>query len=504
MDSGQERKRSFDTAFVVDECHRLSKRVHLDPKDIKEDASLDGSTVTPSTAVADTDDNSTTLDITSMGTKTEVKGLISNTGSNTSREDVASQAPNPKETPLKASSPQGKPDFEKPLPVQSVAEHVNYDSVSSSIIVFGGIKTEPHLPETAADTKEISSHQAADSQPVACPLLQANSLDINKSANASSTKENVFSGVILSSPPSDSAKSHDTRPFVHEQGVSPRSILSTHGHINISTPRPKVSKSLASYQASTNLVMSSPTHPNVASQGRSQEKIHKPFRSPLLSKSREQNNMSSSDGHRTLDLGSKHRGTPVSADEMPKKRQVNRIKGSGTDAARAAFKSPLRVNQPSAPTRRVTPGSEIYALEQRAQLLRRAVEIKKSGEDEHLEELATKWRNVAKEIAWELWEIVKEGNTIGGHEINNFAGSVDGAMGSSGFKDDDAYSSGGKWSDSGNKTEDEGTEIGDDWEDEPRDDGPHADERNMGSMLKQLGIANETLGWNEDEGDFTS
>jgi hypothetical protein len=131
------------------------------------------------------------------------------------------------------------------------------------------------------------------------------------------------------------------------------------------------------------------------------------------------------------------------------------------------------------------------------------MKIKESGEDEKLETLVGKWRGVAKEVAWELWEVVKEGNFGEGIDCRVSAGlGAGGGFGPFGSGNgEDSQQKDWGWAAGSEEDATEGPNKGKAKEDED-DDGPRVEERSMGAMLRQLGIAQETLAWDEEEGDF--
>jgi hypothetical protein len=195
-----------------------------------------------------------------------------------------------------------------------------------------------------------------------------------------------------------------------------------------------------------------------------------------------------------------------------------------TPRAASQFKSPLSAAAASSSTIgsavRLTPN--IQALERRLQILKRAVKVRKDGEEEVLHGLVKKWREAGREVAWEVWGLVKDrgmgegGSTGRGDEWGKGKG------GKRGFED------GWGWSERGDqkklKVEERERNWG--WDVEPNRGGEAGEyamgedcemgeiqeeaeeeeeerrEGTLGTMLKQLGIDPETLGWNEEEGTF--
>jgi hypothetical protein len=82
-----------------------------------------------------------------------------------------------------------------------------------------------------------------------------------------------------------------------------------------------------------------------------------------------------------------------------------------TPRASAQFKSPLAAVAASGAgdrRRAVSASPNVQALQLRLQTLKRALKIRNEGEGEKLERLAQKWTDVAREVAWEVWSVVKD------------------------------------------------------------------------------------------------
>ncbi|KAJ7068049.1 hypothetical protein C8F01DRAFT_587987 [Mycena amicta] len=169
------------------------------------------------------------------------------------------------------------------------------------------------------------------------------------------------------------------------------------------------------------------------------------------------------------------------------------LKKHRTQRASAQFKSPLPTSASSSlPSVRQTPTIQI--LERRLQVLRRAVKLKQDGEEETLEALVAKWTEAGREIAWEVWGLVKDNETASGETGKR---KLDGSWG---------------WGEDTDSKRVKVEERNWGWDVAPvvvpeeraveaseEDDKP---KETMGSMLMRMGIALETLGWNEEEGEF--
>ena len=130
----------------------------------------------------------------------------------------------------------------------------------------------------------------------------------------------------------------------------------------------------------------------------------------------------------------------------------------------------------------------IQALQLGLQTLKRAVKIRNDGEGEKLEMLVKKWTDVAREVAWEVWSVVRDNV----REVSK----LDGGRG--------AFQNNWGWADEENKD----VVVGPDrpsgeGEVLSGDDEPPVPEDTMSAMLRKIGIDPSTLGWDEDEGEFT-
>jgi hypothetical protein len=196
-----------------------------------------------------------------------------------------------------------------------------------------------------------------------------------------------------------------------------------------------------------------------------------------------------------------------------------------TSKAASQFKSPLCDSAPALSSIRLTP--TIQALERRVQILKRAVKVKMDGEEDVLEGLVKKWTEAGRDVAWEVWGLVKDSERDGGDV--NASGSEWGEEKKGGMKR--GFKEGWGWDDNDAKKSkmDDGFERNWGWNverehgirsgsgdeeiygvmkngicrgEDLEDQEEEKREVTLGTMLRQLGIAPETFGWNEDEGEF--
>ncbi|KAG6900906.1 hypothetical protein C0993_004343 [Termitomyces sp. T159_Od127] len=175
-----------------------------------------------------------------------------------------------------------------------------------------------------------------------------------------------------------------------------------------------------------------------------------------------------------------------------------------TRRASTPFKSPLSADAiTKLAAVRMTP--TIQGLERKVQLLRRAIKIKDDGEEGTLLKLVKKWTEAGRDIAWEVWDLIKDNTSQDDKGWSSFTMQDSGTLT---FKD--------TWNlDDEMSRQEKGRNWG--WDVEPeRDmmkiykneilktstDDDNQLQNTLGAMLNQLGILPETLGWNEEDGEF--
>ncbi|KAI0700601.1 hypothetical protein BC835DRAFT_397088 [Cytidiella melzeri] len=303
-----------------------------------------------------------------------------------------------------------------------------------------------------------------------------------------------------------------------------------------------------------------PKRPTQASQKKQYRKLIKPFRSPLVNY---EDVLAGKDavytsGHsrsQSLDVPSASDRDDLSASEKPilteeplsdanlmptatKNRTANVAKPFrcpvsmssliATDPNGSASTSAGTFSTPSCSISGVQAAPTIQNLQARIQKLKQAIKIKAehNGDDDakKLEVLVTKWRTVGRDVAWLVWDTVKDlepgaGPGVlpakgGWDEGENPFGGVKGKRGGGGFGGgwgyDDGkagnrggFASGWGWDEKGGDGgKGDGGEVGSgeamDVEENEREVPAHT----LGTMLRHMGIDPDTLGWDEDEGDF--
>ena len=218
-----------------------------------------------------------------------------------------------------------------------------------------------------------------------------------------------------------------------------------------------------------------PRRATLASQKLSRKKLSTPFRSPLPTKSISANVVASISQREVL-------REQMVKELQPKYKVVHKPVSLGTQKtlvltsrAAAQFRSPLVKTLGHGPRPNVLPSQAIMTLERKLTTLRRAAKVKRDRDEGHLKRLATKWRDAAREAAYDLWSIVRD-LTTEGVEVRGRSSDV-----------------GWGW-----EERDERATSGNDAEEEYRTQR----ENTLGSMLRKLGIAPATLGWNDEEETF--
>lgn len=279
-------------------------------------------------------------------------------------------------------------------------------------------------------------------------------------------------------------------------------------------------KSSESLHATQMSLPPQPKRPTVAAQKLQHKKLTRPFRSPIVTDNKIIPNPvflseNAKDSRCTLHQEAEKEEIPQSTaipHAEPLETKDPKIKYR-TKRAASQFKSPLAAGseQPASHVR-LTP--TIQALERKLQILKRAVKVKADMSEDVLECLVRKWTEAGREVAWEVWGLVKDNATTDDWQENRGRSC----------ERKRPFEDGWGWDDGGDQKKlkaeeqerhwgwsvvpirpDEREEVttADSECDAVREDSfgghPHG---TLGMMLKQLGISPETLGWNEDEDLF--
>ncbi|KAF9534378.1 hypothetical protein CPB83DRAFT_332434 [Crepidotus variabilis] len=282
----------------------------------------------------------------------------------------------------------------------------------------------------------------------------------------------------------------------------------------VSSPVPIVAKQSAEtardpLEHQENVRVPGPKRSTLAAQKVQHKKLAKPFRPlTLVQPARPQEPMLSTafagspSGPNDADITSS-----LAASTPPAKMSDDKIKHRTTRAA-AQFKSPLSASMVDSDVDSARPTPNIQLLERKLQLLKRAVKARENSEEEELERLIKKWTEAGREIAYEVWDLVKDNvaNDSGGNPTQK-----------RGFQESWG------WEDAGDAKRLKTEERNWGWDVVPVDereaeqeaqeyeevgakrkfvDDEDAPRHNLGVMLRELGIATEVLGWSEAEENF--
>ena len=241
-----------------------------------------------------------------------------------------------------------------------------------------------------------------------------------------------------------------------------------------------------------------PKRPTIAAHRLQQKKLTRPFRSPVLPQAPK------------LESKPKASATDMRADAVlstPKEGDIQEHISSlvtldskikyRTARAAAPFKSPLSASNALDGSSLVRLTPTIQALERKLQILKRAVKVREDVQEEVLEGLVKKWTEAGREVAWEVWNLVKDNVSSDGGHGNSQSSKKRTLKGSWG------------WESPGDAKKPRGEEMERNWgwdvvpissrSEEEEEDAP---KHTLGTMLRQLGVAADTLGWDDEEGSF--
>lgn len=265
-------------------------------------------------------------------------------------------------------------------------------------------------------------------------------------------------------------------------------------------------------------MLPAPKRSTIASHRRQHKKLATPFKSPLMTK------------HATLDVqgkvsmgppavpadkpsttvfeaGQSHAYAPPSTKMFLSPTDPRKRRFTVTTRAAAQFKSPLSFismanSSSSLPQVRLTPNMQ--SLERKIQILKRALKVKKDNEEKILADLTARWTEAGREVAWEVWELVKNNgdsanepgsSNLGRKRSFNDSWGWDVQGDQKRVKSEDSWG----WSTADPTRETDETVILQDENAKPKieDEEEESIEYTLGTMLRRLGIDPATLGWDD-------
>lgn len=247
-----------------------------------------------------------------------------------------------------------------------------------------------------------------------------------------------------------------------------------------------------------------PKRATLASQNRQFKKLAAPFRPPLklpVVTDGLAQTMSHKEAESTIDAAPEASRGKIDIKGSSIHPFPLQHKASNTSRSVTQFKSPLvnRVLPAESRTIRLTPA--VQTLERKLQLLKRAIKVKEDKDEEVLTRLTTKWIESGREVAYAVWDATKD--------AGDFQGKATFVRRSYGWENTSKGNAPWGWE---NKPEDTGEESCSlDPSVAPRGAGRlslEAEEdddvgcNTLGTMLRQLGIAPEIFGWDDEKEAF--
>ena len=149
-----------------------------------------------------------------------------------------------------------------------------------------------------------------------------------------------------------------------------------------------------------------PKRATLAAQKFQHQRLSKPFRPPSVQKASK-----NVEREEASSMAVPTSTIPALQSSSLSEKMKERMKDRNAKAA-APFKPPLTLGGWKAGAA-VRPTPTIQALERKLQMVKRALKVKENSEEDILCGLIDKWTEAGREIAWELWGIVKENGEFG-------------------------------------------------------------------------------------------
>lgn len=245
-----------------------------------------------------------------------------------------------------------------------------------------------------------------------------------------------------------------------------------------------------------------PMRATLASQHRQFKKLAAPFRPPSkLPVAKDE--LTQTMDNRTIESASS--STPEINHDGPDIREPTthvlplQHKASNTSRSVAQFKSPLvnRALPANSRTIRLTPA--LQTLERKLQLLKRAIKVKEDNEEEVLVRLAVKWIEAGREVAYDVWDATKDTGNFDGKAILDRR-----SYGWEGTNDRNTpWGWDSKLGDVGEESCNLDPSTAPCVAGRPEEDDDVGFNNTLGTMLRQLGIAPEIFGWDDDKETFS-
>uniref|UniRef100_A0A0W0FC78 Swi5-dependent recombination DNA repair protein 1 n=1 Tax=Moniliophthora roreri TaxID=221103 RepID=A0A0W0FC78_MONRR len=363
-----------------------------------------------------------------------------------------------------------------------------------------GLELEPML-SSLVNRIPVSSSPPPSSPP---QIFTSSPEPEPETMRASETGEPAPPPILISSPPTSPIRSSSPFWSGSKSNLSDTDVYKNENkNVKGSFAAPTVESScIASTSANLlQLQLPAPKRSTHASQKRSLQKLSTPFRTPAMRA------VINAEQPVAPTVSQNKKPTPSLELKKPLPSPAN-LKHR-TIRASSQFKSPLTSSTLTGlGSIRLTPN--IQMLERKAQLLKRAIKVKRENEEEVLKGLVKMWTEAGREVAWELFEIGKERTGDSGGSLGGGVRKFEDSWGWSDKEDVKRVKveQGDSWSWDIPAVEGEGEVIDVDEYTErmqvamDEDEEGEGKEDTIGTMLRQLGIDPQTFGWDDGEGTF--
>lgn len=243
-----------------------------------------------------------------------------------------------------------------------------------------------------------------------------------------------------------------------------------------------------------------PKRATLASQHRQFKKLAAPFRPPskLPVVTDEIQTMNDKEAGLTISATPETNHDKIDRKESTAHLPPSQHKAQNTSRSITQFKSPLVNRDLPADSRTIRLTPALQALERKLQLLKRAIKVKEEKEEEVLTRLAGKWIEAGREVAYDVWDATKDagdlGKTTSIRRSYGWESTNDGNM---------SWGWDTKPGDASEVSRDLDPSAAPCGAGRPDSEEDGVGCNTLGAMLRQLGIAPEIFGWDDDNDVFS-
>ncbi|KAG8218841.1 hypothetical protein J3R82DRAFT_4520 [Butyriboletus roseoflavus] len=238
-----------------------------------------------------------------------------------------------------------------------------------------------------------------------------------------------------------------------------------------------------------------PKRVTLASQRRQFKKLAAPFRPPskLPVVTNDTENMNNREAELTISEETSH--NKIDTKESTMHLSPSQHKAPNTSRSVTQFKSPLINRDLPADSRTIRLTPALQALERKLQLLKRAIKVKEEKEEEVLTRLAGKWIEAGREVAYDVWDATKDAADL--HGKATFIRR------SYGWESTDDGKTPWGWDTKPGDASEESPSVAPCGAERLALEEDDVGNNTLGTMLRQLGIAPEIFGWDDDKEAFS-